>query len=483
MPLEDSLLSLDKKLFSRLNEGFARLYENILNDIVFPEKNQWEEFMIDTFDAAINVDVDGNVDTLNRWVDSPADTQSRWNFITFNKAAIILRMFMEALTAETYHKGIESYIEEMQMQSATPDDLAAGLQRAFDEDFPGNDLDIQQMMHPWLNLGGYPVVTVMRNSQGLVLTQRTFRQVHDELFNIPITYATATHSSYDSTVPEFWMTTPEMSIARDEVEKTWNDDDWIILNIRDTAYFVTNYDEVSWQLIINALMDDHEAIHFINRGTLFADFHRFILHAYDDVRTSWYLEMIRALPLEHHQHVWIRAAPGFATLEQRLRGSDLHTMFLSLMRDIMSSVYGTRTFNAAAMDAINTWSCLSGVQECLDDSLNALVDVMVTGSTTFPFAFRCNGFMSANETVWNHFFSEAMSLPAGSAARATALSDLLCTNAEGFIWSYLNAAVDFTNNLSQFERVTMISQACSRNSATYEVSIDFVTQNHQVLNQ
>lgn len=465
-----------------MNEGFAVLYENWLNDIVFPQKQQWDQFLINVFDTAINVDVMNNVNSLNHYVEEPAAIQAKWDFITFNKGAIVMRMFKEAITHDTFNKGISMYIQEMQFESANPDDLARGLQSAVDEDFPGNTIDMQRLMFPWLNFVGYPVLTVSRNAQGLHLRQEGFRQSHNELFNIPLSFATASAPNYDDTTAEFWMTTREMTIAQDAVTTPWTDDDWIIFNLRDTGYYVTNYDEQLWGLIINALMNDHEAIHFLNRGTLYADFNRFIWNLFD-VRVSIYLEMMQSLPLEHHSHVWNRAGPGFTTIEQRLRGSELHTQHLSFLRDVMGPIYGRNLNNTAANNLVNRWSCLAGVQACLSEAHQALLDTMETGTTTFPFDFRCNGLMTANPVVWTHFFNQALAAAPGGNARFTLLSDLICTQNSALIRTYLNAALDMTNTLSEAERISVITLAATQHQASYDETITFIEQNHAAINE
>lgn len=465
-----------------MNEGFAVLYENWLNDVVFPEKEQWDTFLINVFDTAINVDVFDNVQSLNHYVEAPADVLAKWNFITFNKAAIVLRMFKEAITHDTFNKGIAYYINEMQFQSAAPEDLAAGLQMAYDEDFPGNSLNIEMLMHPWLNFVGFPVLTVSRTAQGLLLRQEGFRQSHNELFNIPLNFATASMPNYDDTIAEFWMTTREMQILRDQVNTTWTDNDWIIFNLRDTGYYVTNYDDALWQLIIDALMNDHEAIHFLNRGTLFADFNRFIVNLFD-VRITIYLEMMQSLPLEFHSHVWNRAGPGFASLELRLRGSAVHSMHLNFMRDIMTPIYGRTFVNVPATNLVNRWSCLSGVQACLDESLGAVVETMETGTTTFPFDFRCNGLMTANATVWMHFFNQAMAMTPNLPARFTLLSDLICTQNIDLIRTFLGAALNMMNNLTGGERISIITLAATQHQAAYESTITFIEENHAEINE
>jgi hypothetical protein len=63
-------------------------------------------------------------------------------------------MFQEALTIPTFAKGLNYYLTDNYMKAVTPQHLHAGLQRAYDEDFPGNSVDIEALMGTWENQAG-----------------------------------------------------------------------------------------------------------------------------------------------------------------------------------------------------------------------------------------------------------------------------------------------------------------------------------------
>lgn len=438
--------------------------------------------MIDFFDTSMSLDTFDFVDPMNNYAETRDEIRARFNFITYQKAALVLRMFQEALTDATWTKGLTYFLIERRLQSATPEDVFAGLQVAYDEDFPARSLDVGAMMNPWLNLRGYPVVTVRRTPQGLVVTQEGFRTTHDELFTIPLNYATASVPDFNETVVDIWLTNREVLITLANASRPWTDDDWIIFNLRDTGYYVTNYDDTLWDLIINAMQNgQREQIHFLNRGTLFADLHRFISEGYD-IRTTLYLELIESLGLENHPHVWVRSNLGLEKFEVRLRGTQLHRLFITFLEDVLNSVYsGTEITDPTGRNIINSWSCISGVDSCLTDSLAALVEVMERGTTTFEFSFRCNGFLTANETVWTHFFNTALTNETND--RVELLRDLLCTQDVQLVSLYLNQSLNTGNGLSNDDRQNMLSLACSHSEVTYNSMLNFVEENHQAIDE
>ncbi|KAJ6638604.1 Aminopeptidase N, partial [Pseudolycoriella hygida] len=465
-----------------MNEGFATLYENVLNDIVFPGKRQWERFLIEYFDVAIAVDVYDIMPPLNVYVEAPEDIFGKFNFITYFKGALVLRMFHEAFSEPTWRKGLSYYTGRTAFASATPEDLFAGLQIAYDEDYPERNDSVDAFMTPWLVWNGFPVVTINRTADGLIVSQRGFRTAHNNFFSIPINYATASNRDFDNTAAEVWLMGEEMFIPRESASKSWEDDDWIIFNLRDTYYYITNYDDTLWDLITEAMMNDHESIHFLNRGTLFADLERFFTNNFD-IRVTIYFELIESLPFEFHPHVWLRTNSGLLKIEQRLRGSESYPTYLRFLRNVLDDIYEETRFieeeEIEAANVINRWSCLSGVENCLTDSLSILLEVMDTGSTSEVIDFRCNGFLTANGTVWSHFFNFALDLNP-SRSRLNELTSLLCTQDEGLIGILLNATLS-SNNLLQSEKDAIILAACTQSEISFNAAIQFIHDRHAAI--
>lgn len=418
------------------------------------------------------------------YVESPFAIRGKFDTTTYRKGAIVLKMLKDALSEKIFLNGIKIYLNEMQFKSVSPEDLYRALQQAYDEAFPGNDLKIEDLMQTWTNSKGLPIVTVSRSENGLLLTQDSLGTENNELFSIPINYATASNQNFDNFTAEIWMTTKEIEITRENAGKTWTDDDWIIFNLRDTGYYLTNYDETLWGLITTSLANDHEAVHYLNRGTLFADIHRFIEHAID-FRATILLEMIDSLKLEFHPHVWRRADMGLLVFQMRLRGSELHGMYLNFLQQTMNEIHG-REFETLsgtwATETVNSLSCHSGVKACEDDALGALVEVMETGVTSFQFPFRCNGFRVANETVWMHFFNTALAIDDGNWNRMFQVYDLECTQNPEFIKFYLDTVLDMTNNLRMSERQEMIRIMARENNVGYNAIIELVEENPEFFN-
>lgn len=91
---------------------------------------------------------------LNYYVEDPSELWRKFDTIGYFKSACVLRMFQETLTDSTFAKGLNYFLVENFMKAVTPKDLHKGLQRAFNEDFPGNLIDIESVMSSWENQAG-----------------------------------------------------------------------------------------------------------------------------------------------------------------------------------------------------------------------------------------------------------------------------------------------------------------------------------------
>jgi aminopeptidase N len=450
--------------------------------MVFPKTGNWDDFLLFFYDFVVDFDSFGGLLPLNHYVESPEQIRFKFDVATYYKGAVILRMLKDSIGEEVFVQGVKYYLDEMQFQSATPEDLFNNLQKAIDEANPGNSVKINEFMQSYTNLPGIPVVTVSRSENGLLLTQSSVGSNSDELFGIPISFTTASDSNFDDVVAEFWMTTKEHEVTQETVGKTWTDDDWIIFNLRDTGYYLTNYDDTLWDLIISSLVNDHEKIHHLNRGTLFADTFRFIEQAMD-FRATVFLEMMDSLKIEFHPHVWRRANAGMRVFERRLWGTETHTMFMNFLNDLMSGIYG-RSFenDGFAQLIVDHYSCISGVQECNENAVQGLIDIMDESNPRFPPHLRCNAYRAANETIWMHFFDDAMTR-SSSTLQAEALRNLECNQNPALIQKLLDVALDFENTLSSFHRENLLQSVAVDNLVGYNAVIDLVEKHHEVINE
>lgn len=473
--------SFSVALLFRMNEGFASLFEKIIVDSINGDMIQWTQFVTTIKDDMMLADVNGALVPLNQYVESPAEINDKAYDVTVThyKGAFLLFMMYLGLQPTTFQKGVRYYLDDRAYQSATPSDLHAGLQRAYDEDYPASGVDIDAIMWPWENLHGYPIVTVSIEGDTLTFAQKGFRTTHDELYGIRIVFTTASTANFDFPVDHtFWLSTRETDISLNNLTIDWTEGDWIVANVRNYGYYVTNYDDTLWNLIIEALTDDdeHTRVHYENRGLLFADFHVFIEQAYD-VSSTIFLRLAQSLRIENEITVWNRAHRGLFRITNRLRATDLLDDHLNHLSELFSPIHDRmlddESFNAQVADHVRFWSCTSRIRECLNNALDELVDAM---DGPLLESSLCTGFMTANATVRTHFWNVAL-----ESVDDQLLSDLACSSDLAFLSIYLNASLDLTNNLGVGNRRTIINRVFEANFVGFDLIHEFFSDNHEFI--
>jgi len=148
----------------------------------------------------------------------------------------------------------------------------------------------------------------------------------------------------------------------------------------------------------------------------------------------------------------------------------------------MSEVYGMSFYDAGATNTVNEWSCLSGVDGCLYDALNVLVEVMETGETLFPYSYQCNGLGAASEAIWTRFYYDVVDTNS-TEDRSDDLRDLLCTKNENLVRFYLDQALNATNGLTTVEREAMLISAAVQHQTSSDLLIDLIIENSEDINE
>lgn len=157
-----------------LSEGFAKFYQFYIPSLLYPHFDFMENFRKEIQDKFFHID-DGN-ETLSDYFDAPMEINMRFNSIFIEKAAVVIRMFHEALSPSTFTRGLQIYLNETRLQAATPNDLHRALQKAYDEDNE-EKIDVGKMMASWENQPGFPLLSVSRNDGGDIVVKQK-RYIH-----------------------------------------------------------------------------------------------------------------------------------------------------------------------------------------------------------------------------------------------------------------------------------------------------------------
>lgn len=149
-----------------LNEAFATFMETMAVDAWKPEWQRWTSFAVSR-SSAFAVDSLWSTRPIEFHVESPKDADAMFDVLTYEKGASILRMLEQYLGPEVFKHGIRVYLHRHQFANADTPDLWNALGAA-------SNIDVASLMDPWVFSPGYPIVSVSRIGDTLILRQKRF---------------------------------------------------------------------------------------------------------------------------------------------------------------------------------------------------------------------------------------------------------------------------------------------------------------------
>ncbi len=150
-----------------LNEAFATFMEVLAVDEFRPEWQRWVTFARSRA-AALVTDGLSTTRPIEYEVRQPKDAQGMFDVLTYEKGASVLRMLERYIGTKDFQEGIRRYLATHRYANAETTDLWDAIEEASGE-------PARATMDSWIFQGGYPLVTVAEDGEGLRLDQRPFR--------------------------------------------------------------------------------------------------------------------------------------------------------------------------------------------------------------------------------------------------------------------------------------------------------------------
>jgi puromycin-sensitive aminopeptidase len=166
-----------------LNEAFATFMEMLAVDAWKPEWRRWDSFTVSRA-AAMQVDGLKSTRPIEFPVERPDEAAGMFDVLTYEKGASVLRMLEQYLGDDSFRDGIRLYLRRHAYANAETTDLWDALEES-------THRPARSLMDSWIFQAGYPLLSVEKDGQGLVLSQRLFRylqdgDVPDRKFHVPI---------------------------------------------------------------------------------------------------------------------------------------------------------------------------------------------------------------------------------------------------------------------------------------------------------
>lgn len=284
-----------------LNESFATLMEYIAVDKLYPDWNIWLEFSTRESMLALRRDSIDGVQSVQVDVHHPDEIGTLFDgAIVYAKGARLLRMLQHYIGHQAFQEGLKSYFAEFAYKNTEGDDLWNKLSEA-------SGKPIAAFMNTWISQPGFPVVRLSSENTSLVLQQEQFfvgpHQKSARLWPIPL------NATQDSL--------PELLEAA-ELQATFDPATTLRLNNGDSAHFITQYDDLLMQKIINGIRDNSlqplDRLQILNEQTLLARGGR--------ISTAALIPLLGAYTQETNEAVWDIIAAALSELRKFVEYAD-----------------------------------------------------------------------------------------------------------------------------------------------------------------
>jgi hypothetical protein len=404
--------------------------------------------------------------SVNNWRKTPL------NHVEYLQTVIAMVMdtFNEALTPATFAKGIKYYLTAMQYKAATPADLHRALQQAYDEDFPGNGIDIDEAMRTWEDQTEFPVITVEKSGGKFILSQR-----NDSIFTIPVTYATNSHPKFGRDSRMIWMKTKVIEI------ESASGDDWIILNPSMNSLYKVKYSEEIILSILDTFATNIDLIPPRNRARFFDEF------------SSKFNEGLLPVSAGFKLFEYLKHETGFIhwgnfwRLEEyfykRLLGTKVYDKYEQYVQSVVRPQLlklgfenddGEPRATSYARRELLEVSCKYNLPECLQNSLKLMKAAIESRDSL---GYVCDGMKIADEATYMKVLRVVESEESfGAVAGLVRL--LTCSTDQNRLKTFLDKMMAKSTSNFFFDSIDTIM---SKNPRGAEVVLDMVTENFEAL--
>ncbi|CAD6245000.1 unnamed protein product [Miscanthus lutarioriparius] len=233
-----------------LNEGFASWVSYLAVESLFPEWNNWTQFLDETT-SGLKLDALVESHPIEVKVNHASEIDAIFDSISYDKGASVIRMLQSYLGAVRFQKALASYIKKYAYSNAKTEDLWAVLEEESGE-------PVKDLMTTWTKQQGYPVIYAKINGHDLELEQAQFLSDGSSGPGMWIVPVTSCCGSYDAQ-KKFLLKDKtdkiniEEFVASQSADGEKNQNIWIKLNIDQTGFYRVKYDDELAAGLVNAI--------------------------------------------------------------------------------------------------------------------------------------------------------------------------------------------------------------------------------------
>ncbi len=215
-----------------LNESFATYFGFGVMDHYYPQWETWQQFLRsqtgtamerDALQETFAIEIPGGEHVVINVSTAP---------IIYNKGGSILRQIQGYIGADNFKKGLQHYLKTYEYGCASSHHLWESLETVSHQ-------PISAMMKSWIEQAGFPMITVNRRGNQLVLTQQRFTYLpnnSDQKWLVPTTIRLFSKTG----------ATRQLTLLLDDIEQAIDLDEDIMaykVNERQTGFYRVKYND------------------------------------------------------------------------------------------------------------------------------------------------------------------------------------------------------------------------------------------------
>ncbi|MBN1700094.1 MAG: M1 family metallopeptidase [Spirochaetales bacterium] len=215
-----------------LNESFATLFGFTILDHYYPEWEIWQQFIHEETSVAIHRDAFHETFPIEIPGGEHIVINASTAPIIYSKGGSILRQIKEYLGEREFSDGLTTYLQTHAYGSTDSCHLWEAMEKNSQE-------PVIDLMKSWIEQPGFPMITVRREENRLLLTQKRFtylKKSSEQTWIIPLT-VTIFDGSQKSDQIKIIMQDPEMEIALPDGTTSYK------INSEQTGYYRVYYSD------------------------------------------------------------------------------------------------------------------------------------------------------------------------------------------------------------------------------------------------
>ncbi|GJQ74269.1 hypothetical protein Trydic_g19168 [Trypoxylus dichotomus] len=309
-----------------LVKGFALLEA----DEASVEVNNWNsDFTLRIMQSIFGLD-DFLEITLDPNITNILQINQLYDSITHFKGSCLLRMLENSMPEILFQNGTQNFLKKWKYETVSQKDFWNSI-NDLAEDYLPAQINISDIMETWSSQSGYPLITVLRNetTQSLQVNQSKFQAINDSdssLWIVPLNYVIGNGDER-----KLWLTNRSITVANVSSDK------WVLFNVKRTGYYRVNYDNNSWNQLIQVLKMNHEVIPPENRGQLIND--AFKLAENGLISYEIPFNLTKYLHKEERYIPWASVLDSLEFLKDALQSTYLNGAYEQYIKYLVSPLY------------------------------------------------------------------------------------------------------------------------------------------------